>query len=205
MLYLYSEQTFVGGSHQNSPNADRGIEGEQKKGIILFRLFIIFCKVDELWERSTKWVELDEKRNAFGRMRVCISAEHILRFHQRKLVDACSLSLKMHEEQAIVILLWPKQSVSLICLTAAASLQSEIKTGVYWRRWTEWMSLSVLREEELVVEELIPGVLEARQAPMHAVGVAPRVSSLLVRQRVPLLLVDAGVRVPAILRELRDV
>lgn len=67
------------------------------------------------------------------------------------------------------------------------------------------MSLSVLREEELVVEELIPGVLEARQAPMHAVGVAPRVSSLLVRQRVPLLLVDAGVRVPAILRELCDV
>lgn len=60
-------------------------------------------------------------------------------------------------------------------------------------------------EKELGVEQLVPRVLEPRQAPVRAVRVALWVRDLLRGQRVPLLLVYLGVRVLPVLGELGDV
>ena len=62
-----------------------------------------------------------------------------------------------------------------------------------------------LRVEELGVEELVPRVLEAREAPVDAVGVRLGVRQLRRRGLAPLLLVDGGVRVLAVHGHLRDV
>ena len=65
--------------------------------------------------------------------------------------------------------------------------------------------LVVAGEEELPVEQLVPGVRHAGEAPVRAVGVAPGVGALLRRRLRPLLLVGLRVAVPAVLRQLRDV
>jgi hypothetical protein len=65
--------------------------------------------------------------------------------------------------------------------------------------------LIVAGEEELPVEQLVPRVRHAGEAPVRAVGVAPGVGALLGRRLHPLLLVGLRVRVPAVLGQPRDV
>jgi hypothetical protein len=64
---------------------------------------------------------------------------------------------------------------------------------------------NILWVEELGVEQLVPRVLQAGEAPVDAVGVALGVGQLLGRERAPLLLVDGGVRVLTVPPQLRDV
>ena len=61
------------------------------------------------------------------------------------------------------------------------------------------------RVKELGKQKLIPGILEARQTPMHAIRISNGICQLLGSQRAPLLLVDRSVRILAIARELSDV
>ncbi|RZS26591.1 hypothetical protein BHM03_00059948 [Ensete ventricosum] len=66
-------------------------------------------------------------------------------------------------------------------------------------------AIASLRIEQLGEEKLVPGVLEARQAPVDAVCVAHRIGDLLRGRRHPLLLVDGRVGVLAVAGELGDV
>ncbi|GFS33576.1 similar to TRICHOME BIREFRINGENCE-LIKE 33 [Actinidia rufa] len=65
--------------------------------------------------------------------------------------------------------------------------------------------MAALRIEKLSEEELVPGVLEAGEAPVDAVRVADRVGQLFGGEWAPLLLVDGGVGILAVARELGDV
>jgi hypothetical protein len=56
--------------------------------------------------------------------------------------------------------------------------------------------------EETGEEELVPGVLEAGQAPVHAVSITGWVGELLRSEGLPLLLVDGGVCILAVCRQL---
>lgn len=62
-----------------------------------------------------------------------------------------------------------------------------------------------LRIKELGKKKLIPSILEARQAPVHTVGIAHGVSQLLWSEWTPLLLVNGGVCISAITGKLCDV
>lgn len=62
--------------------------------------------------------------------------------------------------------------------------------------------LGQLRKEELGIQELIPGILYTRKAPVMAISIAPRVCEIARRELSLVLLVDGEVTVLAILGEL---